>query len=217
MTAFITHCCKSCRPERWAAALCLLLVLCLAVPARAELPGEVVQMQLERSSEGLLLSARLQFELPELIEDALRQGIAIYFTTEAEVTRARWYWSDKVLAQAQRHQRLSYQPLTRRWRLHVADAPFDNAGLGLALGQSFDDYADALAALQRVSRWKIADPGQLDDGVRQQVQLRFRVDLSQLPRPLQIGALGQRQGWNLLLTRSQALVPLAESGSGGTP
>lgn len=199
------------------AALCLLLALCLAAPVRAQLPGEVVQMQLERSSEGLLLSARLQFELPELIEDALRQGIAIYFTTEAEVTRARWYWSDKVLAQAQRHQRLSYQPLTRRWRLHVADAPFDNAGLGLALGQSFDDYADALAALQRVSRWKIADPGQLDDGVRQQVQLRFRIDLSQLPRPLQIGALGQRQGWNLLLTRSQALAPLAESGSGGTP
>lgn len=205
MTAFITHCWKK-RLERLLVSACLLLALGVA-PARAEFAGEVVQLQLERASDGLLLSARLQFELPELVQDALRQGIAIYFITEADVTRARWYWSDKLLAQALRYQRLSYQPLTRRWRLHVADAPFDSAGLGLALGQSFDDYDEALAALQRVSRWKIAEPGQLDDSVRQQVQLRFRIDLSQLPRPLQIGALGQRPGWALLLTRSQVLAP----------
>ena len=36
------------------------------------------------------------------------------------------------------------------------------------------------------------------------VQLRFRIDLSQLPRPLQIGALG-RSGWNLQLSRTQML------------
>ena len=36
------------------------------------------------------------------------------------------------------------------------------------------------------------------------VNFRFRLDISQLPRPLQIGAVG-RSGWNLLVSRSQRL------------
>ena len=119
--------------------------------------------------------------------------------------RERWYWSDKTVAQAHRYLRLSYQQLTRRWRLQVASAPFTNAGLGVALAQHFDDYDEALAAMQRIGRWKIAEPSELDSGVGHVVQLRFRVDMSQLPRPLQIGALGPRSGWNLLVARSQRL------------
>ena len=34
------------------------------------------------------------------------------------------------------------------------------------------------------------------------LQLRFRIDISQFPRPLQIGALG-RSGWNLLVTHTE--------------
>ncbi len=56
--------------------------------------------------------------------------------------------------------------------------------------------------MQRISRWKIMDTAPTQSGVS--VQLRFRIDLSQLPRPLQIGALG-RSGWNLQLSRTQML------------
>ena len=209
-TASITHCWTKRRPEparalAWLRAALLCLLLGWALPAPAQVPGDVVQMQLERSEEGLLLSASLNFELPELVEDALRKGIPMYFTTEVEVLRERWYWSDKTVAQAHRYLRLSYQPLTRRWRLQVASAPFTNAGLGVALAQHFDNYDEALAAMQRIGRWKIAEPSELDSGVGHVVQLRFRVDMSQLPRPLQIGALGPRSGWNLLVARSQRL------------
>ncbi|HQS65355.1 MAG TPA: DUF4390 domain-containing protein, partial [Acidovorax defluvii] len=38
------------------------------------------------------------------------------------------------------------------------------------------------------------------------VNFRFRLDLSQLPRPLQIGAVGSA-GWSLMVTRNQRLVP----------
>ncbi len=41
------------------------------------------------------------------------------------------------------------------------------------------------------------------------VQLRFRLDMSQLPRPLQIGAVG-RSDWNLLVFRSQRLPSRAQ-------
>lgn len=211
-TVFSTPCCTR-PPERRArrgvalrALLAGLLLLWLALPAaRAQgHGGEVSELQLQRSPEGLYLSAALQLELPELVRDALLKGISIHFTTEAEVLRERWYWSDKVMAHATRYLRLSYQPLTRRWRLMQSPVPFAATGLGVSLGQNFDELSDALAAIQRVSRWKIAEPGVLDDDSDYTVRFEFRLDLSQLPRPLQIGAVGG-SSWNVALSRSVRL------------
>ena len=61
-----------------------------------------------------------------------------------------------------------------------------------------------MGAIQRISRWKILEPAQLTATSGVSVQLRFRVDLSALPRPLQISVLG-RSGWNLQLIRTQVL------------
>ena len=190
MMAFITHCWKSApleRPGQPRAARrtgrCALWALLLAVAlwpalALAQVPGEVVDMQIERQDERLLLSAALNFELPELVQDALQRGIPMYFIAEAEIQRERWYWWDKTVAQAQRYLRLSYQPLTRRWRLHVSATPFANAGLGMALGQSFDDSAEALAMLQRLSRWPIAQASELEPQARYQVQLPGKEEMA---------------------------------------
>ena len=161
-------------------------------------------MQVERTPEGMLLSAALAFELPEHVEDALRKGIPMHFVLQAQVLRERWYWSDLEMAQAARYLRLSYQPLTRRWRLHTSTEPFTGAGLGLALAQTYDELADAINAMQRVARWKIADSEQVPEDMPVMVQMRFGLDLSQLPRPLQIGAFG-RSGWILQLTQSLRL------------
>lgn len=164
---------------------------------------EIRTMQMERAEEGLMLSANLQFELPLQIDDALRQGIPIHFVAEAVVQKNRWYWSDQVLASTSRYYRLSHQPLTRRWRLHISSTPFSVAGAGLSLGQSFESLDEALAAIQRIYRWKIMDEP-VSGLAGALVQLSFRIDLTQLPRPLQIGVLG-RSGWNLQMSRVQAL------------
>ena len=165
---------------------------------------DISSMQLTRTDEGLFLSANLQFELPGQVEDALRQGIPMYFVADAQVQRERWYWSDQQLGVATRYFRLTHQPLTRRWRLHISNTAFTSSGTGLALGQTYEQLEDAVAAIQRINRWKILEPAQLSATSGVSVQLRFRVDLSSLPRPLQIGALG-RSGWNLQLSRTQAL------------
>ena len=166
---------------------------------------EVSELRLEREDDGLYLSTTLQVVLPELAEDALYKGIPMFFVAEAQVTRDRWYWYDRQVAQTTRYLRLSYQPLTRRWRLNMAPTPFANSGLGVLLGQTFDDYADAMAAVQRFSRWKIADGGVMAADATHTVHFRFRLDMSQLPRPLQIGAVG-RSDWSLLVSRSQRWV-----------
>lgn len=210
MTVSSTPCCRKRPPEtppaRRLAGLLLRwlawgwLVLCLS--ARAEGPAEIPEMRLDYGDDGLYLSAALQFTLPALAQDALHKGIPMYFVTEAEVLRDRWYWYDQHVVTTLRHMRLSYQPLTRRWRLNVSPLPFENSGLGVVLGQNFDELPDVLAAMQRIARWKIAEAQAIDPQSRYSVNLRFRLDLSQLPRPLQIGAMG-RSGWNLSVARSQ--------------
>ncbi len=188
----------------WACLATLLLWGCLKQAQADTVVPDISSMQVTRTDEGVFLSATLQFELPGQVEDALRQGIPMYFIADAQVQRERWYWSDQQLGVATRYFRLTHQPLTRRWRLHISNTAFTSSGTGLALGQTYEQLEDAVAAIQRINRWKILEPGQLSSTSGVSVQLRFRVDLSSLPRPLQIGALG-RSGWNLQLSRTQAL------------
>lgn len=195
-------------PVRWQHWLlaCMLWIAAwgLPGPAHSQSNTAITQMQVERTPEGMLLSAALAFELPEHVEDALLKGITMHFVLQAQVLRERWYWSDLEMAHSARYLRLSYQPLTRRWRLHTSSTPFTGSGLGLALSQTYDDLAEAINAMQRIARWKIAEAGQVPEDMPVTVQMRFGLDLSQLPRPLQIGAFG-RSGWNLQMTQSLRL------------
>jgi hypothetical protein len=189
---------------RLAVAALLLAFAAAAVHAQ---PSDVTQLRLERTEDGVLLNATVRFDLPPAVDDALQKGIPMFFVAEATLLRDRWYWYDKPVAGAQRHMRLSYQPLTRRWRLQVSSAPI--GGSGLALGQSFDTQEEALRAVQSIARWKIADVADLEADARYSIDFRFRLDVSQLPRPLQIGVVGQAD-WNVSVARTQRLA--VESG-----
>jgi hypothetical protein len=206
MTAFITHCWKSARLDFAVLLCCALLTWGLPQPARAQtVAAEVPLLQLERNADSLLLTAAVKFDLPTAVEDALLKGVPVIFVAEAEILRERWYWFDKKVASTERHMRLVYQPLTRRWRLAVASGLITNNVLGVALSQTFDSLQDALGAIRRVSGWRIAELADLDPEIRYRVEFRFRLDVSQLPRPLQIGALGQSD-WTLAATATQRLV-----------
>lgn len=187
----------------WSWLLALALLCVPWPPARAQItPAEVTQLNVDRTEDGVLLSATVQFELPQVVEDALAKGIPMFFVAEATIYRDRWYWTDRRVASATRHMRLSYQPLTRRWRLQVSASPIGSSGL--VLGQNFDSREEALAAIQRISGWRIADASQVDPDAINTIDFRFRLDVSQLPRPFQIGAVGQAD-WFILATRKQRL------------
>jgi hypothetical protein len=190
-------------PERWLAGLVACVLLAFAVGARAADTAEIAQLRFDRTEEGLLLSANVSFELPPPVEDALIKGIPMFFVAEAVLLRDRWYWTDKHVATTARHMRLSYQPLTRRWRLNMSSAPIGNAGV--SLGQTFDTRDEALAAIQRISHWKIAEASDIDPDARYNVDFRFRLDVSQLPRPFQIGAVGHSD-WSINAARNVRLV-----------
>jgi len=166
--------------------------------------AEVTQLRLERADDGVYLSASVQFELPPLVTEVLEKGIAVFFVADAELFQERWYWADRKVAQASRHMRLAYQPLTRRWRLNVSPVPITNAGLGVAFNQSFDTLGDALAAIKRIGRLRLGDVADVSESPVHPVTFRFRLDMSQLPRPLQIGFVGNSD-WNMTIERNARL------------
>jgi hypothetical protein len=154
---------------------------------------ELTALELTRGDEGLLLAYNVQVELPQAVEDALLKGVPLYFVAHAEVLRPRWYWRDARVARATRNWRLTWQPLTRRYRVNFG-----------SLSDNYDTLGDALGAIQRAARWKLADADRLEAGDGHYVEFSFRLDTSQLPRPLQIGFDGEAD-WELAVERTLEL------------
>lgn len=189
----------------FAALVCVVILAVQSVQAansETATPASITSLQAERGEGAIFLNAQLAFDLPTPIEDVLLKGIPLFFVAEAEVKRGRWYWYDKKLAVVTRQIRLAYQPLTRRWRLNVSsNTGGNNSSLGGGLPQYFDTMQEALSKVQRISRWRIVELTELEPDVLHTVELSFKLDISQLPRPFQIGLIGQSD-WNISTSKS---------------
>jgi hypothetical protein len=179
------------------------LLLCMSM-AHADTPVTLHELKVARQDGALYLSADLQFELPPALEDALLKGITLYFVTEVDVRQERWYFYNQRVARAERHVRLFYQPLTRRYRVNVSPQPFSANGLGMNLGQSYDTVAEALDAVRRVTPWRIATASDVSLDAKPSLSLNFKLDLTQLPRPLQMGST-VHSDWNISFSKTQRL------------
>lgn len=176
----------------WVACLLVLALGIGSVAARAETQApELSQFAVSRSDEGLLIDFAVRFELPHSVEDALLKGVPLHFVADASLLRERWYWRDQRISRVTRTWRLAYQPLTRSYRVSFG-----------GLNQSFDSLADALASVRRMSRWKLTEPGQIDDGGPYYVEFSYKLDTTLLPRPMQIG-IGGQPDWTLQLEKTQ--------------
>ena len=202
-TVFTMHCCEKPCNKAW---LGLMLALWLSVSALVwadELPSPPPSLQLERSADAVLLSTQFDLKLPAVVEDALNKGIPIYFAMSAKLVRERWYWTNQTVSTTRRQIRLAYHPLTRRWRTSVL-ADEQPEGQGLSFEQNHDSLQAAMASIRRVSGWPVAEGIALIADQRYRVDFRFELDVTRLPRPLQIGTLGQSD-WRVTVDIAQAL------------
>jgi hypothetical protein len=202
MMAFFTHCLRRQRLNASGLLLALACVLGLfGAPVNAAAPATPV-LKLERMDDGLWLSTQLEFELPRGIEDALNKGIPVDFVARADIVRNRWYWTNLSVRSVQRRMRLSYQPLTGRWRLNVTNGETGDLAQGLSLNQSFESLQEALTSVRRFYRWRIGEAADVSASTQHWVRFKFELDVAQFLRPLQIGTLGQSD-WQLVLTAEQ--------------
>jgi len=181
--------------------LCLGLTL-ISLSAQA---ADIDQLSVERAEDGVYLSANVRFELPSPVEDALAKGIAMFFVVEADIYQSRWYWTDRRVASAARTIRLAYHPLTRVWRVNIVNGVVQGtSGLRATLNQNYESLTDALSAVQRLSRWRVADNADIEPDASYKLEFSYSLDLSQLPRPFQIGVVGQKD-WTISAKRTERL------------
>jgi hypothetical protein len=153
--------------------------------------AELTSFDLSRDEDGVYISYAVDFELGRSVDDALIKSVPLFFVAVAEIFRDRWYWRDRRVAQAVRTWRIVYQPLTSTYRVTTIGG----------LSQSYPSRAEAIASISRASRWKVAEPGQLEEDGRHYVEFQYRLDTSQLPRPMQIGISGEPD-WQLSVKRT---------------
>jgi hypothetical protein len=146
---------------------------------------KIKSFELERSDNDWLLSATFQIELSPGLEDAVQKGVVLYFQTEFDLTRSRWYWFDEKPALVQRQTRLSYQPLTQQYRIASEGFTF-----------SAKSMPEALQAVGSIGGWRVMENSQLDPGKSYTASMRMTLDLSKLPKPFQVNALNNRD-WNV--------------------
>ena len=143
---------------------------------------EPISAKLMSSEDGYVLSAEFGGGLGSHFEDAVSRGVPLYFVLEVEITRNRWYWPSEHIAGRSLNYRLAYIPLTRQYRLSS----------GGTLHQNFSSLNDALRVMGRVGALPIAERNALKIGETYQVALRLALDRQQLPKPLQVDAIANK-------------------------
>lgn len=171
-------------PRRWLCAALLLLCLAMADLARAE-GIAVTSASLRAGEDAYELDASFEIQFSGTLLEALARGLPLYFITDVELTRGRWYWLDEVVARQEIQYRLSYNALTRQYRLATG-----------ALYQNFDTLEEAAGVLSNIRGRPVADKAALKRGEEYTAGVRLRLDTSQLPTPFQVSALTSRE-WSL--------------------
>lgn len=181
----ITPSCRKADILRWLAAL---LALCCGLATAAPEDIHVKSAELSLNNGDYYLEANFEVVLTHTLEDALNKGLPLHFVIEFELIRPRWYtlylWN-KTVVELKQHYRLSYNALTRQYRLSLG-----------ALHQNLDTLDEALALMGRLRPRFVADAESLGENKVYDAAIRMRLDVSQLPKPFQINALASRD-WTL--------------------
>lgn len=159
---------------------------------------DVVDVRLADSDEGLILSADFAFEFSPPLQETVANGIPLHFLVEFELTRPRWWWFDEVTASRRTQWRLSYHALSRQYRLSTG-----------ALHQYFSQLDEALDVIRRLRNWQVLERSVRLTGSSYDAAVRMRLDTTQLPRPLQVSALTNRElrlesSWKTIIYRPPA-------------
>lgn len=167
-----------------------VVILLLTSAARAE-GITVSKVEVRLGEAGYHLAASYDIRLTQVMKQALSRGMPLYFVSEFSLVRQRWYWLDQEIFHGEQATKLSYNVLTRQYRISRG-----------ALFQSFSSLEDALQILSRQSSTAISaellkkEEGYIADWAEWVKQggnfvaaARLRLDNAQLPKLLQVNTL----------------------------
>lgn len=163
----------------------LLLLLSLPIPIAQAENIRIKSATLTVVEQGYEISVDSVIVLNATLEQALEKGIELYFVTKFSLVDSRWYWLSEEVVRGKLRVGLRYYALTRQY--HLNHPPFS---------QSFNTLKEALQALGQVRDYPLTVKSELRQDIDYIATLRIWLDLTRMPKPFQVEALGSSQ-WNL--------------------
>jgi hypothetical protein len=136
-------------------------------------------------AKGWALSADFDVVLSRKLQEALDRGLPLKFAVDFRLLKPRWYWTDEESIDISYPVTLSYHALTRTYRLVSPNSTLTTPS-----------FKDALDAMSHVKNWIVIPSDRIHWGQSYRAQVRFRLDVNELPKPFQISALVSSQ-WDL--------------------
>ncbi len=165
----------------------LILNLCLMAAAHAD-GIEVNKAEMRQSEDGYQLVADFDVNFSSPVQQALSLGVPLYFVGEFSLTRSRWYWLDEQVFQSEQSIKLSYNVLTRQYRISRG-----------SLFQNFASLDEMIRILDRQNSAYFPLDTMKKDG-SYIAAVRLRLDTRQLPKLMQVNVLTSKDwdfdsGW----------------------
>ena len=185
MTVSFMPCCRKCSEsmERirtsitlFVLSICILLLI--AMPVWAE-GVEIKSVRFSAINAGYEVSVDSEITLNPTLEQALEKGVVLYFVTKFSLIDSRWYWLSDEVARGKMRVGLRYYALTRQFLLNYPSQ-----------SQSFNTLAEALQALGQLRDFPLVVKSELRTDVDYHASLRIWLDLTRMPKPFQVEALG---------------------------
>lgn len=143
------------------------------------------QLQVQKKDNvGAYFDGNFEIDLSGEAEDVLRRGIALNFILDVQVEKKRWYWLDKTVVDIHENMRLSFNPLTRQYRVSIG-----------GMTQNLDTLDQALQLMSAVTNLQVSTSAKLNSE-DYEARARLYLDTSRLPKPFQV-TLRKGSGWNL--------------------
>ena len=173
---------------------CVLALALLALPLGAAAEGiKPTRREAVLTADGRLsISSRFQTDLPDQLKDALQQGVPLEFLLAYQLEKPtlaayRFRVTQLISNENTVGYKLSYHPLTRRYRITVG-----------TFSTEYNSLQTALKAVGAIANWSVLEAGTLSDTPQYEVKVNVRLSLSttKLPKPFPINALTSRN-WAL--------------------
>lgn len=182
------------RPLCWSRMLQALLGLVLLGSlvlafAQQDSVTKVTAVKLEPTrppaEAGWSLAAEFNIQLGHKLREAVDRGLPLQFAVDFELTRPRWYWVDEQVVNTTYPYNLSYNALTRTYRLITPSSTYNAPTL-----------EDVMQHMVKIKDWSVIPRDRIAFGEPYVAHVRFRLLLTELPKPFQISALVNSE-WDL--------------------
>jgi len=163
-----------------------LAMLMAAMPAVRAEGIQAQQIDVVQRGELFHLNGRFSIQLSPTLDDALRRGVQLTFVQAVEAERERSWWLAEGLSDLERSVRLSYNALLRQYYVSLS-----------GVSSAHESLSDALQAVGDLRDWAVVNVKQMKKKAEYKIYLRMYLDISQLPKPLQVNALASSGRWQL--------------------